>query len=296
MTVNSIKLTLTTYANAYTEPNPSTRCKKARLRVTIEVNQQGPVSFKLWAQRGNGAIGSEEITRVAHHDDGYFRAVYERWVEVDETTRVQFNARDLINDTFNKETGWKDIILHCTGVGGGGLAAPTEDRHDGLPGGRPKPRVNPAVGGGPRGLTAEPNPTHAPQGASSDNPKTARSVCRGGAIRNGRCVCPRDETRKTIGNRQFQCVAIAKPPEKKAPARTNPRPKVEVVCEGGRISKGTCRCGSGRKLVRVGSAAFACQPTRAVRSNAKPSGKATEPSRVRSKRDRPLRSNGRPPR
>jgi hypothetical protein len=127
MKVNDIKLTLTTYSNVYSEPTPGTHCKKAKLRVTLETNQEGEVPFRLWKQRGDGEIKSEDIVAHAHHDEGFFFAVHERWISVDETTAVQFNARDLVNETFNKETGWKGLTLHCTGAGGGGLTTAPDD-------------------------------------------------------------------------------------------------------------------------------------------------------------------------
>ena len=416
MTVNDIRLTLTTYSNAYTEPTAGTRCKKAKLRVTLETNQEGPVSFRLWEQRGDGAITSEDVDAQAQHEGGYFRAVHERWVEVDGTTSVQFNARDLVNETFNQETGWKDITLQCTGAGGGGLASPsgTDDDdntpkiaafqgnfqfidngplaqsntcprnakalvwfdapkadnihysldcgalgnfsgvlqpeqvasshyraatlinfditdtieagctlrtvspgdpidhaftartfqcvkasghssgigdltgskrdpgHD-LP--KPAPRVNPAVGGGVGVLTADPNPTHAPprapdrsgNGAADRAPTPARTnptppqprlVCTGGRIARGTCQCGQNKIRRQTGSASYQCIAVAKPPEPKRPARTNPTPRrVEIVCRGGRVANGKCRCGPNRNLVKIGKTAFACQKKRAVRSD-----------------------------
>lgn len=133
MKVNDIKMSLTTYSNAYSEPNHGTRCKRAKLRVTLDTNQEGLISFKLWSQRGDGAIENEDVILGAHHDDGLFKAVHERWIDVDETTFVQFKARDLVNETFYNETGWESITLHCTGAGGGGLASPTVDRDDEQP-------------------------------------------------------------------------------------------------------------------------------------------------------------------
>jgi hypothetical protein len=133
MKVNDIKMSLTTYSNAYTEPNQGTRCKRAKLRVTLDTNQEGLISFKLWKQRGDGPIENEDVILGAHHNDGLFKAVHERWIDVDETTFVQFKARDLVNETFYNETGWESITLHCTGAGGGGLASPTQDRDDEQP-------------------------------------------------------------------------------------------------------------------------------------------------------------------
>lgn len=428
MTVNDIRLTLTTYSNAYTEPTPGTTCKKAKLRVTMETNQEGPVSFKLWGKRGDGAVESEEIDLQAQHDEGYFRAVHERWVEVDETTNVQFNARDLVNETFNKETGWKDITLHCTGAGGGGLANPTGDNDDDVPKQtafegnfefidngplaqqnscprdakalvwfnapkadnihysldcgalgnfsgvlqpdkvasghyragklinfsvtdtieagctlrsvspgdardhafkanafqcakaaghsagidgftgskkdpghdlpKPKPQVNPVFGGSVEGLTAVPNPTHAPQRGSPDKPATKpekktepartnpkptkpRLVCIGGKITKKSCQCGPNKIRRKTGNASYQCIAVAKPPEKREPVRANPTgKKAQLVCKNGRISNGKCQCGPKRKLVKTGKKAFACQANKAVRADPAPAKRVTQPKRA----------------
>lgn len=124
--VNDIKMTLTTYSNAYTEPTPGTQCKKAKLRVTMETNQIGLASFKLYKMEG-GFISNEDVTVSAYHDDGKFFAVHERWLTVNETTNYEFNARDLVNETFYNETGWKSITLNCSSPGGGGLASPDND-------------------------------------------------------------------------------------------------------------------------------------------------------------------------
>ncbi len=376
MKVNDIRMTLTTYSNAYSEPTPGTKCKKAKLRVTMETNQEGPLSFKLWKQRGDGAIRNETVNVTAHHEDGRFFAVHERWIAVEKTTNVQFNARDLVNETFSHETGWKDITLHCTGAGGEGFANPTGDDDDntpdiasfeghfqfidngpladrytcprdakalvwfdapkadnihysldcgslgnfsgvlqpekiannhyragklikfelsdtieagctlrtvspgdpvdhafashtfqcaktaghssdiggltvdqGNPGGdipapQPKPKVNPAVGGGVGGLVAEPNPTHAPATASDDpvrtnpTPSKPQIVCKGGKVSKGKCTCGQNKILRQIGNRAYQCLAVAKPPEKKKPVRVTPAPKkAKLVCKGGKVKR-----------------------------------------------------------
>lgn len=402
MKVNDIRMTLTTYSDAYTEPTPGTQCKKARLRVTLETNQEGPASFKLWKQRGDGAIESENVLVNAHHEDGRFFAVLERWIEVGETTNVQFNARDLVNETFSHETGWKDITLHCSGTGGGGLHIPTNDdngavqpaafegnfqfidngpladRHtcprdakalvwfdapkadnihysldcgalgnfsgvlqpekiannhyragklikfelsdtieagctlrtvspgdpvdhafaahtfqcaktaghssdiggltvdQGNPGGdipapQPKPKVNPAVGGGVGKLVTEPNPTHT----------KPQIVCKGGKVSKGKCACGQNKIRKQIGNRAYQCLAVAKPPEKKKQVRVTPAPKKQnLVCKGGKVKGGKCRCGSNAKRVELGKNSFACKKKKAVRTTVKPAKKATQSKRI----------------
>jgi len=135
MKVNDIKLTFTTFQNGYTEPNPGTRCKKARLRVRLETNQKGFVSFKLWQQRADEAVTSKEYIIGSHHDgNGRFFATKDLEVRVYKTTMVQANAKELISETFQKETGWKKIRLVCRGSGGtGGLVNPADTSDDTTP-------------------------------------------------------------------------------------------------------------------------------------------------------------------
>jgi len=417
MKVNDIRMTLTTYSDAHTQPTPGTQCKKAKLRVTMETNQAGLASFKLWEQRGDGGVESEDVIVGAHHEDGRFLAVHERWISVDETTHVQFNARDLVNETFSHETGWKDITLHCAGTGSGGLQTPTDDDNGavqpaafegnfqfidngpladrntcprdgkalvwfnapkpdnihysldcgalgnfsgvlqpeqigqghyragtlinfevantieagctlrtvspgdardhafaahtfqcaktaghsseigGLTGGqdtpggdlptpRPKPEVNPAIGGGVGVLVAEPDPTHAPKKVvdpvrTNPEPKAPQIVCTGGKVSKGKCLCGQNKIVKKTGANQFQCLAIAKPPEKTKPVRVTPAPKkAKLVCKGGKASGGKCLCGQNAKRVKLGANAFACQKKKAVRAETKPAQKVTQPKRV----------------
>lgn len=278
MKVDDIRLTLTTYANAFTQPTPGTQCKKAKLAVTLETNQAGPVSFRLWGQRGDGAIASETVDATALHDDGRFFAVHERWVTVDETTNVQFKARDMVNEVFYQETPWKDITLHCTGAGGGGLALDQGSADDDIPVPQPKPQVNPAVGGGVGGLTAGVRPTHS--GGAAIVPILPVS-CRGGTVSGGVCACGPNKLRKTIGARDFQCVAVAKPPEVKPPLRVTPVPKAaQLVCKGGSVARGKCVCGAKATAVKIGAASFACRKTASLRTGPTPKKAVQEPGRV----------------
>ncbi|MFK5979876.1 MAG: hypothetical protein QM488_13415 [Rhizobiaceae bacterium] len=136
MKVENIRLTFTTFSNGgYTEPNPGTRCKKARLRVRLETNQKGFASFKLWQRRGDQPITSKDYIVGSHHDgNGRFFAVKDLEVRVYETTLVAANAKELISETFQQETGWRDILLICESSGGtGGLVNPSDNDDRDLP-------------------------------------------------------------------------------------------------------------------------------------------------------------------
>jgi hypothetical protein len=129
--VGSIELFRTTYSHANSQPNPGTVCKKARLLVRLETNKAGPVKFKLWTKIGDGPMASKAIDAWASRAaNGIDTAEYAEWVEVAKTSYVQAMAEDMTN-TFGQTSGWKDITLHCTGAGGGGLADAPRPNPDG---------------------------------------------------------------------------------------------------------------------------------------------------------------------
>lgn len=129
--VGAIELFRTTYSNATSQPDPATVCKKARWLVRLNTNKAGPVKFKLWTRIGEAPMTSKVIDAWAAHDGpGTYKAEYAEWTEVTKTSVVQAMAEDMTN-TFGQSTGWKDITLHCTGVGGGGLADAPRPNPDG---------------------------------------------------------------------------------------------------------------------------------------------------------------------
>jgi hypothetical protein len=120
--VGTIELFRSTYTHATSQPDPATVCKKARWLVRLNTNKIGPVRFKLWTKVGEAPMTSKVIDAWAAHDGpGEYKAEYAEWTEVTKTSVVQAMAEDMTN-TFGQSTGWKDITLHCTGVGGGGFA------------------------------------------------------------------------------------------------------------------------------------------------------------------------------
>jgi len=118
MRVNEMRLSLTTYSNLYSRPNPGTICKSVHLRLTVETNQAGPVKIELFKYPGHQ---SQKHTLIAKHVNGNFLAKYEEVIEVDTPTNFAALAREVTNEAFSSETPWENILLTCTGAGGQGL-------------------------------------------------------------------------------------------------------------------------------------------------------------------------------
>ncbi len=131
--VKSVQLFRTTYSNAYSQPNPGVKCKKARLLVRLKTNKAGPVKFRLWTKIGNKPMSSKLVETWSNFSGpGEFKAEYKEWVSVNKTSFVQARAEELINP-IGMSTAWKSITLHCTGAGGGGLADVPANNPDDVP-------------------------------------------------------------------------------------------------------------------------------------------------------------------
>jgi hypothetical protein len=114
-----IDLFLTTYSNATTQPNPATTCKKGRILVRVTTSKAGAAKFKLWTKVGNGAMTSQVFTEWASFDgNSKYVAEHTEWISVSEPTQVQAMAEDVVNNV-GQQTQWKNIMLPCTGPGGG---------------------------------------------------------------------------------------------------------------------------------------------------------------------------------
>ena len=93
--------------------------------------------------------------------------------------------------------------------------------------------------------------------------KKPRVACYGGKVSRGECTCGRNKTRKKIGNRKFQCVASAGPAKRTNPVRVNSKPKKQsVICRGGAVKGGRCRCSGNQVAKKLGAHKFACVPRR----------------------------------
>ncbi len=142
----NIKLFLATFSGGSNDgPNPATTCKGLRVTTRVETSKAGGVDIRLWRQEGQGAITSEFKSAWASFDaakNGYF-ADFVRTEKFDATTWLQFKA-DVVGDAFAPQTAWKDITVHCTGAGGGGLTNGEPDHGDGpvIPPAKPDPQVD----------------------------------------------------------------------------------------------------------------------------------------------------------
>ena len=141
-----IKLFLATFSGGNNDgPNPATTCPGLRVTTRVETSKAGGVDIRLWRQAGQGPITNEFKSAWASYDavkNGYF-ADFVRTEKFDATTWLQFKA-DVVGDAFAPQTQWKDITIHCTSPGGGGLTVDEPDNGDGpvIPPVKPDPQVD----------------------------------------------------------------------------------------------------------------------------------------------------------
>ena len=137
--VNDVKLFLTTYVSTQPGSNPATVCPKLKVTSRAQANQAGPVSMRIWRQKNGGPITSDFQQVWASYNpakNGYF-ATYETWEDVGTTSHFQFKTEIVDNASpFAPFDGWKDIMVHCTSPGGGGLAPNPTNNPD-----KPKPQA-----------------------------------------------------------------------------------------------------------------------------------------------------------
>ena len=137
--VKDVKLFLTTYLNQQPGANPATVCPSLKVTSRAQANRAGPVSMRIWRQKDGGPITSEFVQAWASFNaikNGYF-ATYETWEDVGATSYFQFKTEVVENGSpFAPFDGWKDITVHCTGAGGGGLTTAPRDDPD-----MPKPQA-----------------------------------------------------------------------------------------------------------------------------------------------------------
>jgi hypothetical protein len=142
----NIKLFLATINGANTNgSNPAAKCPALRVTTRVETSKAGPVDIRLWRQEGQGTITNEFRSAWASYDakkNGYF-ADFVKTEKFDATTWLQYMA-EVVGDSFAPSTQWKDITVHCTGAGGGGLTNGLPDHGDDpvLPPEKPKPQVD----------------------------------------------------------------------------------------------------------------------------------------------------------
>lgn len=185
----AIQLFLATINGANTDgPNPATKCPALRVTTRVQASKAGGVDVKLWRKQGNGPTTSEFKSAYASFDaakNGYF-ADFVRAEKFDATTYLQFMA-EVVGDSFAPSTQWKDITVHCTGAGGGGLAndMPDTGAEDPIPvpPKKPKPQVDTGSGdlaGQPRPDPDKPKPTWNGEVTMADSAGSKKSCPRKG--------------------------------------------------------------------------------------------------------------------
>ena len=119
-----MKLFLATIHGSNTDgPNPATKCPALKVTTRVQTTKAGGVDVRLWRKQGNGPTTNEFKTAWASYDpvkNGYFADVV-KVEKFDATTYLQYMA-EVVGGTFAPTTPWKDITVHCTGAGGGGLS------------------------------------------------------------------------------------------------------------------------------------------------------------------------------
>jgi hypothetical protein len=131
----TIELFLTTYQNQVTHPTPGTTCKKLEVKVRIEANKEGPLTYKLWRQPGEAVSKMKMITLQQNGPfKGRFIAEDTYWITFDKTTYIQFMA-EVGGTPVGISTPWKDINIICGGNGTGGLTGEAPPGADNSAGG-----------------------------------------------------------------------------------------------------------------------------------------------------------------
>jgi hypothetical protein len=128
--LTDINLFLSTFSGATTSPNPATTCKKGRILVRVNTSKAGATKFRLWTKVGDAPMTSKVVDAWSSFDgNAGYKAEHTEWVSIDKTTHVQAMAEEM-NNAFGKSTAWKDITLTCSGKGGHGFTA---DSNNGNP-------------------------------------------------------------------------------------------------------------------------------------------------------------------
>ncbi len=231
---------------------------------TATFQASGPGTAVLQLVQENGSVFYEKQMETILKN-GTYRMVNQRVLSIDRDTDKKFRAQ--IKGQSGVHSKWAQLKVTCA------------TRTNPNPG-APKP--------GADKLTAEPRNTASPDTPKRVNPEPKRAslVCKGGKVANGKCRCGANRTLVKIGKAAFACqkqaVRVTPQPNKDAgtPKRVNPEPKrASLVCKGGKVANGKCRCGQNRTLVKIGKAAFACQK-QAVRVTPQPRKNAENPKRV----------------
>jgi hypothetical protein len=119
--VVKLDLFLTTFENQYTTPSPGLRCKKLQVKVRIETNEAGQLSYKIWRQPGQSM---DRVKYINHQTSGPFKGRFvheEVFVDTFDKTTYQQYMVETAGSPVGVSTPWKEKHIICTGPGEGGL-------------------------------------------------------------------------------------------------------------------------------------------------------------------------------
>lgn len=215
---------------------------------TTTFSATGPGQATMQLVQENGSVFYEKTLKTILKN-GKYTLVNQRVLSIERDTNKKFRAQ--IKGQSGIHSKWARLKVSC-----------------------PK-RTNPKAENkkeGPKGLVSKPKTTHSSTTGPVRSDARPRLVCTGGKVVKGRCQCGNSKIRKRVGQKQFQCVAVAKPTEKAkaaranavrknkpVPARTNPvSTKQRLICAGGTVRGGRCHCGQKEVTKKQGNRRFVC--------------------------------------
>lgn len=127
--VENVRLFTTTYQSMVPGSNAGTVCPGFKVTARAETNQAGPVQMRLWRQKDDGPITSKLVDAWSSYDaqDNKYFARYHEVIDVGTTSWYQFLVEVTSEGAWGPQDGWKDITIHCTSPGGGGLTTEPQD-------------------------------------------------------------------------------------------------------------------------------------------------------------------------
>lgn len=202
ITATGIDLFLTTFAiPASSQRGPSgTQCKPLKVTTRVATDKAGPVNVKLWRQVNGGPItGEQKQMQATALGGGKFGDDWNQVEHFTQTTTVQYKA-EVLGGTFAPSTKWKSITIHCNGD----FASPQSNANPdngNRPNGKPQNEARvPTIVTPPPRVTPPPPP---------------KIVCVGGKVAAGACACPAHLTAIQKSSASFQCVKIARLPDRR---------------------------------------------------------------------------------
>ena len=185
-----------------------TQCKPLKVTTRVATDKAGPVNVKLWRQVNGGAISGEQKQMQAEALGG--GKFGDDWTQVEhftQTTTVQYKA-EVLGGTFGPSTKWKSITIHCNGD----FAPPQSNAN-------PDNRNPPS--GKPQNEARVPTIVTPPPRATPPRVTPPRLVCVGGKATAGACACPGQLIPVRRASASFQCVNVARLPDRRIDAQAS---------------------------------------------------------------------------